>query len=630
VPCDAGYYSVNASANACQICPEGFAQPASAQSSCELCSAGRFSKSGASACDECPPATIAPLAQSSNCLACDINAFANPDRTNCLCRAGFYLDDAHIDTNATSDSTFTNIECRVCPAGFDCAQPGEQWSTIRVQPGHWRESLSTTTCFRCNNPQNCLGGHSSVCDSGRIGPLCALCLDGYSSTTPSAPCTKCPSAGDSLLQTVGIMLALIIAIVVMYWAILKSGAQLEEQFHRSAERESKWDQNVQQQEFNFETVEMPIEEGEEEEENNKAQFSETVAESGKQILDDPFILQLTRKHEVVAMTQELRMRSRPNFTYKMKIMVSFFQIITSVAFLTEVPWPRMFQSFISVFTFFNLDFVPWGQLGCVATIPFYTKMIIVGVTPIGIFALITLLFLAPSWIRDRFDMSDSDTMRAVRATRRRKFWRLIMFTVFLMYPKLSSTMLSMFVCKTVNGQTYLVADMTLRCLDDRWMRYLPFGILFIFVYPIGIPTIFFVTLFQHRKSFKAPLVLLQIGFLYEPYNPAIWWFELCDMINKLTMTSLVSFLYPYMQMPAAMIWTAAFMVLILFGQPYIRKADDRLQLLCSLEVYLLASLGHTLNALHETTLSETVDVGMSVIMIMVRFRRRTDHRSVPF
>lgn len=50
---------------------------------------------------------------------------------------------------------------------------------------------------------------------------------------------------------------------------------------------------------------------------------------------------------------------------------------------------------------------------------------------------------------------------------------------------MSSTVVGMFVCQTVNGQSYLVQDFTIHCGDARWLQYLPAGLVLLLVYPIG-------------------------------------------------------------------------------------------------------------------------------------------------
>ncbi len=84
-------------------------------------------------------------------------------------------------------------------------------------------------------------------------------------------------------------------------------------------------------------------------------------------------------------------------TYKMKILITFFQIIVGLSFRPEYPYPTYFRSFISAFAFITFDFVPWQSLvlrapcgrfaahfvgagacdqGCLTPIDFYIKILV--------------------------------------------------------------------------------------------------------------------------------------------------------------------------------------------------------------------------------------------------------------
>ena len=39
------------------------------------------------------------------------------------------------------------------------------------------------------------------------------------------------------------------------------------------------------------------------------------------------------------------------------------------------------------------------------------------------------------------------------------------------YPRLSSAVLRLYVCQTVEGKSYLVADFNIQCFDARWNGY---------------------------------------------------------------------------------------------------------------------------------------------------------------
>ena len=51
-------------------------------------------------------------------------------------------------------------------------------------------------------------------------------------------------------------------------------------------------------------------------------------------------------------------------------------------------------------------------------------------------------------------------LEAVRKRSRIRFWRMLEYFLFLIYPTVSSSVLRYFVCRTISGVPYLLADMS--------------------------------------------------------------------------------------------------------------------------------------------------------------------------
>jgi hypothetical protein len=92
--------------------------------------------------------------------------------------------------------------------------------------------------------------------------------------------------------------------------------------------------------------------------------------------------------------------------------------------------------------------VPWQSLGCASPFNYYTKFLVVTLTPLGMFAAMILFYLLPLYYRDRrlvgtshqtlHAEDQSQLVHAAQKRSRRKFWKLILFTVFLMYASFQS------------------------------------------------------------------------------------------------------------------------------------------------------------------------------------------------
>jgi len=191
-----------------------------------------------------------------------------------------------------------------------------------------------------------------------------------------------------------------------------------------------------------------------------------------------------------------------------------------------------------------------------------------------------------------------------------------LFTLFLIFPKVSSAVLSLYLCRRVEGTSYLIADFSEECYTDRWNSFLPFDIVMILLYPFGIPVLFISSLILHRRVFEHPGTRLQLGFLYDGYSLRTWWFELVDMVHKLLLTSLLAFMPDGVQLPLGMSIAFLYGIIILESRPYFRKGDDRLHLFAQVEIFLLLEAGYVYKD-NNARLDRKSDVVVSIFLIGV-------------
>jgi len=183
----------------------------------------------------------------------------------------------------------------------------------------------------------------------------------------------------------------------------------------------------------------------------------------------------------------------------------------------------------------------------------------------------------------------------------------------LIYPAVSSRVLSTFVCRHVNDSYYLVADFTRLCYDDTWYAYLPYTICMVFVYPIGIPLLFYLLIRFLRQGES----MSSIGFLYEAYEKDTWYFELVDMFVKLILTSLLAFFPTGAQLQMGMAVIGCYINIILVFRPYIRTLDDQLHLVALNEIMLLLLCGIILQFVGGFEQNTGVDAVLSVLLITI-------------
>ena len=109
-------------------------------------------------------------------------------------------------------------------------------------------------------------------------------------------------------------------------------------------------------------------------------------------------------------TVDMTSRRSPNFLYKLKIVITFFQLGNAIVFLGNITWPTLFQDFLTVFTIFNFNFIPWHSIGCAVGLNFYEKVLVTGLLPFVAFSLLFLFFFLPMKFMDKRDFSDDRVM----------------------------------------------------------------------------------------------------------------------------------------------------------------------------------------------------------------------------
>jgi len=279
----------------------------------------------------------------------------------------------------------------------------------------------------------------------------------------------------------------------------------------------------------------------------------------------------------------------------------------------DIQWPNAFKTFLNWFNPANLDFVQLSSVGCVVRATYYTKLWTFCAIPPILIGAIMLLYWLPWYMKHRA-IADEPTRELQVKILRKRTWRLVLFTLFLIYPSVSSFVLRLYVCRHIEGVDYLASDFNVICYDSAWNANAGVDAFMILIYPIGVLSFLFFMLYRYRTRLDETGVRAQLGFLYDAYERKIWYFELIDMLHKLLITSIVAFFPPLAQMPVAMVIVTGYLMVLLATRPYIRKGDDRLHQFAQVEIFLLLMAGNNFNS--QDTPDPLMDDVMSVVLIL--------------
>ncbi len=204
------------------------------------------------------------------------------------------------------------MTCESCSTGANCAAAGQTIGTMQAESGYWRSTApgaSNADFLRCLAASSCVDGG---CGTNRVGPLCALCRDGYT-TDSDGTCKECPAENTALGASIGFTILLVAALIVIFYGAYHSGTVTTDSdgsVHVATVHITAND-NSQRQRVAYQPVKYY---------NRSRRVPQTLAS-------------------------------------QFKIFLSYMQIGTALFSSVEVPYPSYFRTFLQYFTFLNLDFV---------------------------------------------------------------------------------------------------------------------------------------------------------------------------------------------------------------------------------------------------------------------------------
>jgi hypothetical protein len=496
----------------------------------------------------------------------------NLDRTACICDVG-YVNHEHNKEIIPEDNPEGSF-CMACPDGMDCRAKGSTWSSVQARRGWWRNKTTQTKFYRCMREIHCegtAGAGDALCMENMHGVLCALCVENHMRTS-EYKCIICPDKNQATMFFIIVFIGGMCLLSLNIYVILHSGKDLLERQRKI--REAYMNQNLPK--------------------NPKAFRDEDI---------------------------ELSLQGPPpppkSFAFKLKIFVSFLQILTSISTSVFIQWPLSFKAVMQTLSVVNLDILTISSFSCVATNDYYLTFYTWLLSAPTMVLMLLGGYMVPKIMKLKY-LTKSENIAHDKKEIRQQFWKILIFLLFLFYPAVSRNVASFFVCMDIYDVSYLRIKMSEVCYSDRWNAAMPLALCMIFVYPLGIPFFFYMLIHRKRHRLYEPGVEASLGFLYAGYARDCWWFEGADMLNKLIMTSCLAF-FPLMtgvretELIGGMIVLTSFLCSILWLKPYLRKGDDRLQMIAVTELYNFVFIGYVFK--DEQELDTHTDVVLSIIMI---------------
>lgn len=324
--------------------------------------------------------------------------------------------------------------------------------------------------------------NSSYCNLGHKGPLCSICTTDFYFDEVEQACLLCE--GDNWVPFVAAFvfifgLPLLIAVGYLYLQHRKSLKA-----KRGDETDSKTLSVVGRgvsfavREFHKVAVEKR-----ELEDNNEEDSKDTHSKCFHQI-------------------KRFLFRAATSYN-KIKILISLYQLVDSTPFVLNIRFPERFTKLREwIGSFSNFQVIEILPLECVQSLSYQTSLIAQTIGPIGVLLLILGTTWAFACCRHEFNWKEANIWALGG-------WLALLWCYFV-FPGTSVLLFYSLKCDDEfdpdGGISYMSADMSVRCTDESGKLTAEYSFIrtytkvFIWVYPFGIPFMFAILLYCHRRA----------------------------------------------------------------------------------------------------------------------------------
>eukprot|EP01046_Picozoa_sp_COSAG06_P040051 COSAG06_NODE_4805_length_3940_cov_25.637594_2_plen_845_part_00 len=256
---------------------------------------------------------------------------------------------------------------------------------------------------------------------------------------------------------------------------------------------------------------------------------------------------------------------------------------------------------------------------------------IVAVVPVAVYWL---------WCRVSAQRMDSDSREVLHAEATEASLRACAFLAMLLYPQFSSSIFSALRCEQLGeASSFLEADYSVSCVDERYRHYRTAAVAMVFVVPLGFPLALLAALLRSWRQSRERWEQAQegagdsitiddeedqeasladyhygrvqqlFGFCIEDYKPSCFWFEPVDLLRKLALSGLLQFVH---RGTAAQCCFGCGIAFASFGlqqwlRPYRELTSNVLKALVDTQLFLMFLMSFILRVLPHIDSSEPFD-----------------------
>jgi len=172
-----------------------------------------------------------------------------------------------------------------------------------------------------------------------------------------------------------------------------------------------------------------------------------------------------------------------------KVVIGFYQVTATFLLNFSVEWPDLMGTILGYMNFLSFDFFSLPSVSCVfKDYSYMAKHQIFTMAPLFVILLLMMpSVLACSLTKLKIVVVEASVIKELVSA----FFFAMLSFLFLIYPAVSSTVLNTFNCidLDVHGN-WLKVDMRVQCPRDTLNVGFTWSLVFVFIYPVGIPILF--------------------------------------------------------------------------------------------------------------------------------------------
>ena len=369
---------------------------------------------------------------------------------------------------------------------------GVTLETLPLQDNHWRQFNWSLIILPCLKDGVCLGGDPVAdvpfqCRAGHEGPFCAACSNNY--YMQAGMCKECD--GSSQLAFVPFYILLLLVALVIAFVIYKACAGSEADTGDLVERIGNFGASVTSDGATAVA----------------AAVQDVTTEAAAAVRD----VTIEAAIATAEVTQEKNRFARlylhinkrgPQIMVKVKILIALYQVLNGIGLVFSIPYPSFYESSLAVIEgIVSIELPQVMPLACIY--PWFDLYMLLLVKTIGPLVGIAGLCLLGALL-DALTCCASESRKRIVKSLKQSSTDAIFFMLFLIYPSVSSTIFSVFVCEELpNGDSYLRLDFTIRCDDDDRPFWVFWAVISSIVYPLGIPLMYaYLLCYKYRPQLE--------------------------------------------------------------------------------------------------------------------------------